>query len=50
MATKEEKLKKLEDKIIDELEGIEDPEVLRKKLDVLLLLVQINRFRGMKDV
>lgn len=50
MPTKKEKLQTLEDKIIDELDGIEDTEVLRQKLDVLLLIVQINKFKEIKDV
>lgn len=50
MMAKEEKITKLEDKIIDELETIEDTEVLKKKLELLLLIVQIKRFREINDV
>ena len=52
MTTKEEKkekLEKLEGKIISELESTDDPELLRKKLDALLLLVQVIRFREIKN-
>lgn len=43
MMTKEEKLKKLEDKILDELEGITDSEVLNGKLQSLFLIAQIKK-------
>lgn len=48
MTTKEEKtkkLEKLEEKIINDLESIDDPKLLREKLDVLLLVTQVIRFR-----
>lgn len=50
MTTKEEKLDKLENKITNELESIDDPDILRKKLDSLLIIVQIKKFREVKDV
>lgn len=48
MTTKEEKtkkLEKLEEKIINDLESIDDPKLLREKLDVLFLVTQVIRFR-----
>ena len=38
-----EKLENLENKIYDELKEINDPEMLRKKLEVLLQITQIKR-------
>lgn len=43
MMNNKEKLENLENKIYDELKGMNDLEMLRRKLEVLLQITQIKR-------
>ena len=44
MMNNKEKLENLENRIYDELKKIDDPEILRNKLEALLQIAQIKRF------